>query len=92
MCRLNPSSVKNVNFSLNELERVDKVILYHLEPKLITDDEDVIRYRIGKNAFRKLAEDAHAVVFFGKTAEITSQNRFLKSKSARLKIQRVQFG
>lgn len=45
---MNPSSVKSVNFSLNELKRVDKVILYHLEPKLITDDEDVIRYRIEK--------------------------------------------
>lgn len=64
---MNPLKIKNVNLSLDELKNVEKLIIYSLEPKLITDDEGVTRYRIGKNAFRKLAEDAHAVVFLGRS-------------------------
>ena len=64
---MNPLSVKSGNLSLDELKKVDKVIIYPVEPKLITDDEGVIRYRIGRNAFRKLAEEANAVVMLGRS-------------------------
>lgn len=76
---MNPLSVKSPHISLDELKKVDKVVVYPLEPKLITDDEGVVRYRIGRNAFRKLAEDAHAVVFLGRSRRnnVTKIDRYL---------------
>jgi hypothetical protein len=76
---MNPSSIKSTNLSIDELKKAGKVIVYPLEPKLITDDEGVIRYRIGRNAFRKLAEDAHAVVFLGRSRRnnVTKIDKYL---------------
>lgn len=80
---MNPLSIKSTNLSIDELKKAGKVIVYPLEPKLITDDEGVIRYRIGRNAFRKLAEDAHAVVFLGRSRRnnVTKIDKYLDSIS-----------
>ena len=80
---MNPLSVKSGNLSLDELKKVDKVIIYPVEPKLITDDEGGIRYRIGRNAFRKLAEEANAVVMLGRSrrSNVTIIDSYLDSIS-----------
>lgn len=80
---MNPLSVKSGNLSLDELKKVDKVIIYPVEPKLITDDEGVIRYHIGRNAFRKLAEEANAVVMLGRSrrSNVTIIDSYLDSIS-----------
>lgn len=68
---------------MDELKKVDKIIIYPVEPKLITDDEGVIRYRIGRNAFRKLAEEANAVVMLGRSrrSNVTIIDSYLDSIS-----------
>ena len=80
---MNPLSVKSGNLSLDELKKVDKVIIYPVEPKLITDDEGVIRYHIGRNEFRKLAEEANAVVMLGRSrrSNVTIIDSYLDSIS-----------
>jgi len=76
-------SVKTLNLSSDELKKADRVVVYHLEPKLVTDEEGAIRYRLGRNAFRKLAEDAHAVVFFGRSRRnnVTKIDKYIDSIS-----------
>ncbi|MCI9008617.1 MAG: hypothetical protein HFI13_10970 [Lachnospiraceae bacterium] len=80
---MNPLGVKSGSLPLDELKKVDKVIIYPVEPKLITDDEGVIRYRIGRNAFRKLAEEANAVVMLGRSrrSNVTKIDSYLDSIS-----------
>lgn len=80
---MKPLGVKSGSLSLDELKKVDKVIIYPVEPKLITDDEGVIRYRIGRNAFRKLAEEANAVVMLGRSrrSNVTKIDSYLDSIS-----------
>lgn len=80
---MNPLGVRSGSLSLDELKKIDKIIIYPVVPKLITDDEGVIRYRIGRNAFRKLAEEANAVVMLGRSrrSNVTIIDSYLDSIS-----------